>query len=232
MDLKLVTEFTESTQYRSKGGVRQTDARTICDFAFMDMMGIWILYNEFEFAPFAMDYAKRTGQYGHFKNYRQASTDLYINLHVIDQERVDLLASEADAVLLNRIQLDISNTIRYLRNASRNDLSSPYVRQTLLRLERSLQIENSNYRSIRRLAQSWPILNSSQKRTVITRMNFFYRTHARRSEMGRQIAALGKSKNMIDPKAKNPDVAKTAAAAGAAAAAGFAGGFQIGKGLV
>lgn len=232
MDLKLINDLSESTQYRSKQGIKQTDARTVCDFAFMDMIGIWILYNEFEFAPFAMDYAKRTVQFTRFNNFRQMSTDLYINLHVITEDRVDLLGSEADAILLNRIQLDEPRIIRYLRNASTNRLTQPYAQQTLLRLEQSLYIQDSNYRSIRRLAQSWPTLNSSQKRTVITRMNFFYRANARRSEMGHQIAALGKSGNFIDPNANNPETLKKAAAGAAAGAAGAVAGYHFGKSLV
>lgn len=234
MDLKLITEFNESAQYRSKSAFKGTNARVVCDHAFMDMIAIWILFNEFEFNPAAQDYAARTVTFNRFAQYRQMGTDLYLNLHVITEKRVDLLGTDADAALLERIQLDVPQVVRYLRSASRNSMTAGLTRQTLQRLENALYIDNSNYKSIRRLAQSWPNLQTGQKRTVLTRMTMFYQVNARRSEMFKLIKELGKSKNLIDPNANNPEMSTKAkaAAAAAAAAAGFAGGYRLGKSLV
>lgn len=233
MDLKLITDFTESHQYRSKQAFHGTSARQVCDFAFMDLVAIWILLNEFEFTPFAQDYAGRTSMFNGFTKFRQMSTDLYLNLHVITEKRTDLLSSEADANLLDKIHLDVRGTIRYLRNAKNNNLNPGQVRQALQRAEQALYIDNSNYKSIRRLAQNWPKLLTSQKRTVLTRMMFFYRTHAQRSEVYKQLQALAKSHGLEDKAAKNPEkkgnVAAKAAAAAAAAGAGYAAGYRIGK---
>lgn len=235
MELKLINELNESSQYRSKSAFSGTTARVVCDHAFMDMIGIWIMFNEFEFNPAAQDYAARTVTFNRFTNYRQMGTDLYLNMHVITEQRIDLLNTAADSALLTRIQLDVPQIVRYLRSASRNNMSKALTMQTLQRLENALYIENSNYRSIRRLAQSWPTLQTGQKRTVLTRMQQFYQMNARRSEMFTMVKALGKSKGLIDPNANNPEkpsAAKLAAAGAAAAAAGFAGGYQIGKSLV
>lgn len=235
MELQLIKEFTESTQYRTISAIKQTDARVVCDHAFMDMIALWILYNEFEYAPQARKYAERTATFNRFSNFRQMGTDLYLSLHLITQKRTDLLTTEADHTLLDRIQLDVPSIVRYLRAASQNVLNAGLVRMTLQRLENALYIEDSNYRSIRRLAQNWPNLSTSQKRTVLTRMVFFYRTHARRSEMYAMIEALAKSNGLLDPNAANPERPsrlKTAAAASAAAAVGFGVGYQIGKSLV
>lgn len=235
MDLKLVTELNESRQYRSKAAFQQTNAREVCDFAFMDLMSLWILYNEFEFAPFAMSYAERTSTFNRFNTYRQMGTDLYLNLHIITEKRTDLLSTEADSTLLDRIQIDVPLTVRYLRGIGHNRMNASMARMTLQRLENALQINNSNYRSIRRLVQNWPNLQTAQKRTALTRMMFFYRTHARRSEMFEQIKLLAKSQGLEDTTAKNPEkvgLTKAAAAAGAAAAVGFAGGYRIGRSLL
>lgn len=235
MELKLVTEFNESMQYRSKSAIKQTNAREVSDFAFMDLLAIWILYNEFAFAPQGIDYAERTVTFNRFTNYRQMGTDLYLNLHIITEKRIDLLGTEADATLLNRIALDVPMIVRYLRNVSRNTMSPSMARMTFQRLEQGLQITDSNYRSVRRLVQNWPNLQTAQKRTALTRMLFFYRTHARRSEMFKTLTELAKSQGLVDASAKNPEkhgIAKTAAAAAGAAAAGFVGGYHIGRSLV
>lgn len=235
MDLQLVTDLTESRMYRSKQAFNKVSARQVCDLAFMDMIAIWILYNEFDFAPVGRDYAARTVAFNRFTQFRQMSTDLYLNLHVVSEKRTDLLTTTADDTLIDRIQLDIGQIVRYLRMAAQNNLTQGMVRQTLQRLEQTLRIDNSNYRSVRRLAQQWPMLTTSQKRTVLTRMVYFYRANGLRSEMYMHINALAKSQGLIDPDAKNPErgnLAKTAATAAAAGAAGFAGGYHIGRGLV
>jgi hypothetical protein len=235
MELRLINEFTESAQYRTPSAIQQTDARIIADHAFMDMIAIWILYNEFAYAPQARKYAERTATFNRFTNFRQMGTDLYLSLHVITEKRTDLLNTEADVTLLDRIQLDVPGIVRYLRMASQNVLTPGMARMTLQRIENSLYIDNSNYRSVRRLAQSWPTLSTSQKRTVLTRMVFFYRTHARRSEMYILIESLAKTNGLLDPSAVNPErpgKLKTAASMAAAGAVGFGVGYRIGKGLV
>ena len=57
------------------------------------------------------------------------------------------------------------------------------VNSFFMRIERDLDIQNSNYRSIRRLVQDWPRLNKMQKQLVITRMLQYFRVHALRSEL-------------------------------------------------
>lgn len=234
MDLKLIKDLNESQMYRSKQAIQRVNARQVADHAFMDLIALWILYNEFEFAPNAMAMAGKTAQYNGFKNYRQNGTDLYMNLHIISENRQDLLDSTADGVLLDRIMLDSNMVVRHLRRLASNSQSESQVRMTLQQLERSLQIENSNYRSVRRLAQSWPELNTGQKRLAITRMLMFYRTQARRSEMFGMLEALARSKNLEASSATNPErnIAATAAAAAAAGYAAYHVGHRIGKALV
>ena len=234
MDLKLITELNESAQYRSKSAFSQSTARSVCDHAFMDMIAIWILFNESEFAPTASAYAGRTVTFNRFNQYRQMGTDLYLNLHVITEKRTDLVGSDADAQLLDRVQLDVNSIVRYLRGAANNSMNPSLVRQTLQRMEHALHIDNSNYRSVRRLAQSWPTLSTNQKRTVLTRMLFFYQINARRSEMFGIIKTLIKSHNLGASSATNPEIstAVKVAAGVAAATAGFAIGRRLGKNLV
>lgn len=235
MELTFVTDLNESKQYRSKQAISRVTARQVADHTFMDMIALWILFNEFDYAPEAISYAGSTVQYNKFSNYRQSANDLYLNLHIITEKRTDLLSPDPESVvLLDRMFIDSRNIVRYLRQMTSNNLSPSKVRQTLQRLEQNLYIENSNYRSIRRLAQSWPTLDTNRKRAVLTRMMMFYKVHARRSEMYQMISALAKSHNLNDKNATNPEkpgLLKTAAAAGAAGAAGFAVGHRIGKSL-
>ena len=229
MELSLVTDLTESKMYRSKGQLNRYTARQVCDHAFMDLIAIWILLNEADSKNEAQSYAEKTIGFGRFNNFRQASTDLYLNIHVIAKKRTDLLASE-DTNLLDKVFINERHVIKYLREASSNKLTKSTVRMILQRLEFSLQIENSNYRSVRRLAQNWPSLQTSQKRMVVTRMLFFYRANARRAEMYEHLNTLARRHGFDDPKAKDPEK-KGVIGRAVAGAAAFGTGYAIGKRL-
>jgi hypothetical protein len=234
MKLDLINDLNESTMYRSKQTFRSVTARQAADHAFMDLIALWILFNQFEFAPSAIRYASDTARMNGFTKYIQSGTDLYLSLHLIAAQRSDLLSSVADQVALDRYSVPEGSVIRYLRQLAANRLSEGMVRTTLQQVERALRIEDSNYRSIRRLAQGWPSLDSSQKKLVVTRMLMFYRVHARRSEVYAMLNALAKAKSLEISNARNPEMSMAAkiAAVSAAGAGGFALGWNLGKSVV
>ena len=102
-----------------------------------------------------------------------------------------------------------------------------------LKLERGLDIQNSNYRSIRRLAQGWPKLNSMQKQLVMTRLLQFYRTKALRSEMYSYVRDISRGQGLEMRNAHNAEVPKARGtdtlAALATAGATLAGAYYLGK---
>lgn len=234
MNLKFIQDLNESAMYRSKQAISRVSARQVADHTFMDLIALWILYNEFEFAPNAISIAGKTIRSSSFKIYRQASTDLYLNLHILTQKRQDLLGDTADEILLDRITLSEMELKRYLNRIVTNSMDQSRARMLLQKFERDLHIETSNYRSVRRMAQEWPRLTTDQKRVTLTRMLMFYKTHARRSEMFNLLTELARAKNLEIKNAKNPEtnILARAAAAGAGAVAGYHVGRRIGRALL
>jgi len=236
-----VKDLNESRQYRTRQAIQRSNAREIVDHAFLDLITLWILYNEFDMAPIAIHYARKTMMYGDFRNYRQSGTDLYMTLHLIQSKNADTLAGDsADNALLQRINLPQTQLKVFLNGLKMNSLERGVARQTLQLLERKLNITTSSYRSVRRLAQDWPVINESQRALVVTRLLQFYRTHARRSELFGFLQDLARTKkleirnahNAEKPKSKTAQTIATAAALGAAGYAGFQAGRALGKGLV
>jgi len=241
MKLELIKDLNESSQYRTRQQLIQSSARVIADHAFVDMITLWILYNEFNFAPVAMRYADKTSMYGNFRKYRQSGTDLYMTLHVLTAKNADLIAGDgADQTLLNRIRIDDRRLKMFFDQMSLNQLNSTYARQTLQDLEKRLAIDSSGYRSARRLAQDWPRINETQRALVVTRLLQFYRAHARRSELFAFLEDLARTKkleiqnanNAEVPQSKTLDTIAKAAALGAAGYAGFHAGRALGRSLV
>lgn len=229
-----VKDLNESKQYRTRQALTRSNAREIVDHAFLDMITLYILYNDFSLAPVAVRYARKTIQYQNFKNYRQSGTDLYQTLHVIQSGDADMIdGGPSDDTLLTRIQFPEQRIKAYLLQMQANRLSPAIARSTLQHVERKFMISTSAYRSVRRLAQDWPRLNETQKALVVTRLLQFYRTHARRSELFTFLQDYARTKKLEIRNAHNAEkpVSKTAASVAAAAALGAAGyaGFQAGR---
>jgi hypothetical protein len=204
-------------------------------FAFMNMLALYIMSNEYDMAPAAAAYAKRTMQTGNFNNYRQSGNDLHVALSSIKNNMPNV--GDKNQMQLDRINLNDVKIKAYLNTIK---AGKPVVGAGafFMRLERDLDIKNSNYRSIRRLVQDWPRLNKMQKQLVITRMSQFYRTKALRSELYSYIRDLGRSQGLMvkgannaeRPRMRGSDTLAKIATGAAAIAGGFYLGKQIAKG--
>ena len=230
-----IGDLMESRMFRSKSKVEDTNAREMADFAMMNLLALYILSNEYDFAVAAQDYAKRTMMYGNFNSYRAGGTDLNIALTAVrngmsgDGAKDDL---QNNKLRFNDVKIKaFLNTIK----AGRPPVSVPSF---FLRMEKDLDIQNSNYRSIRRLAQDWPRLNKMQKQLVITRMMQFFRAKALRRvisyirDMSRSQGLEARNAHNAEgsPKMRGADTLAKLAVAGGAIAGGYALGKSIGSG--
>lgn len=214
---------------------RKMTSRQIADHVFMDLIGLWIMSNVFDFAADAKDYADNTRRgAGRFAKWKVGKTDLYNSIHILLRKRTDMFTSEADAVLLEKIKLKSTDVVSYLDRIAKGKASESFVRTMLQRIEGDLRIEDSTFRSLRRIAQEWNGAQTSARRLTLTRMVQFYNANARQCEMAAMIRKMAKSENLLDRKAKNVErgsVLKSFIAHGAAAAAGAAVGYRFGKSL-
>jgi len=230
-----IGDIMESRMFRSKSRVEGSNARDMADFAMMNMLALYILSNEYDFAPVAQDYAKRTMAYGNFNTYRASGTDLNVALTAVKNG----MADAGDKNQLQNSRLDFNETrIKAFLNTIKAGRKPMSVPSFFMKLERDLDIQNSNYRSIRRLAQDWPRLNVMQKQLVITRMLQFFRMKALRSELYSYIRDMSRSQGLEAknahnaegaPKMRGADTLAKMATIGAAAVGGYALGKSIGK---
>ena len=187
----------ESRQYRSN--TANINLRNVSDFAFLDLISLFILQNEYETASVSKNYADKTIGYRNFLRPRLAGTDLYTSLNILANP--DSVFSkkihqnpEADALLRTKLKVHTPTVKRYLDLLADGSLRKEDAAVLLLRLEKQLNITDSKLKSIRRLAQEWPAINDMQRELVITRMLQYYHKFAKRSEMSVFLEDLGKSK--------------------------------------
>jgi len=229
-----ISDLNESKMFKTRQRVEGTNARDMADFAFMNMLALYIMSNEYDMAPAAADYAGRVMMTGNFNTYRQSGNDLHVALSSLKNNMPN--AGDKNEMQLGRINLNDMKIKAYLRTIQ-SGRPVTGASSFFLRLEKDLDIKNSNYRSIRRLVQDWPKLNKMQKQLVITRMSQFYRTKALRSELYSYIRDLGRTQGLMAknahnaerPRMRGSDTLAKIAIAGASIAGGYALGKAIGR---
>lgn len=188
----------ESRQYRGSGG-RNLNLRQVADFAFLDMIALYILSNEYETASVAKNYADKTISFRNFNRPRLSGTDLYVSMNILSNQDSEFSKKikqnpDADAILRGKLKIHMPTMQRYLDLLADNKMSRSDAQTLLLRIEKQLNITDSKLKSIRRLAQDWDSINNGQRELVVTKMLQFYKKNTKRSELGTFLNDLGKTK--------------------------------------
>ena len=141
---EFIGDLLESKMFRSKARVKGTEARDMADFAMMNMIALYILSNENDFAVAAQDYAKRTIMYGNFNQFRAGGTDLNIALTAVKNSMSD--STDKDKLQNSRLKFNDVRIKAFLQTmkAGRPLQSVPTF---FMRLEKDLDIQNSNPKS-------------------------------------------------------------------------------------
>jgi hypothetical protein len=189
----------ESRQYRSAGSTSTLNLRNVADFAFLDLISLFILNNEYETAPVSKKYADKTIGFRSFARARLSGTDLYTSLNILTNP--DSIFSkkihqnpEMDLALRDKLKVNNQALKRYLDLLADGKISREDAAVLLLRFEKQFNITDSKLKSIRRLAQDWSGLTDMQKELVLTRMLQYYKRFAKRSELAVFIEDLGLGK--------------------------------------
>ena len=203
MELDFINELCESRLIRQKRQMQQFTARDAADLAFLYACTLTILKNEFKYAPAASAYAKKTIMFNNFNVFRVNGTDLYILLTGLlgTDDTSELFGNkEASKMLIENLRVNEPQLKAWLRFTAKGKINKSYDSQFLFRLERQLLVDNSQYKSIRRLASDWVNLKHGQKTLVITRILQSYRARARRSELMPVMMKLAKEKKYVSVK--------------------------------
>ena len=174
-----ISNLTESKMYRTRQQAQSADMRSVLDFAFINTIALYIMYNDYNTAPSAQSYAQQTFKYRNFDIFRQRATDLYV---AYNQIKTGNTTSNKGAIQSGKTKLPEAKLKQfYTAMSAGNEIPNP--RSFFMELERSFDIQDSSYRGVRRMAQDWKDLSSGQRKLIVTRILQFYRTKAIRSEL-------------------------------------------------
>jgi hypothetical protein len=177
---------TESKMFRN-AYLEQLTLRDVVDSVFLNMLTLYLLSKEFETAPFAQDYAHKTIMYGTFDSPKTGGTDLYQGIYLVlnpTSPTGELLrGKEQNAALASEIHATAKLFKDYLRRLATGTMDHVTATRIMYQLEGKLDIDISNYKSLRRLITDWDNISTYQRQLCVTRMLQYYRVRGRRSEL-------------------------------------------------
>jgi len=201
--------LSESSVITALDRLRKYTARDIADFAFFHFMTLMVLNTSVDYATAVNGYVLRTQRTNNFDKLSFVGTDLNLYLHLLLGGSHDKLRkTPANDVFWRRCHLSqrgVHNLLVWLRSDLR--VASKGSR-FCLDLEKNLQIETANYRSIRRVVAAWDSESTHNQRLAVTRLLMAMRSRCPRSDLLVHLEAFAKDKNLEQTDVKNPEVCK------------------------
>jgi hypothetical protein len=195
------SELHESRLFRSDAALKTRTAEDIKNIVFLYFVTLSIMKEEFLTAPWAQDYLTNTFKYGkEFKTVRRSDNDLYWGIYVINNKLVDKLSPKyvsQNEVQMERLNLPMNIIIPWVKNSIRGMSTSRETFRVLKTLEQSLQITESDYRTLLAAATHWHKINDAQRSIVCTRLLQALRKYARMSEIYPEFEQFAKKKLYI-----------------------------------
>lgn len=231
-----IRDLNESKLFRTKQHLEASPINNVSNTALMQFLTLHIMYSDYNTAPLAKEYARRTIASGtNFKQYRQGGTDLY---HALHKATIGDTSSPAAQIKSNKIKLPEAQLKQYLVQMA-NGKPVTGAENLLLRMERGLDIQEASYRTMRRQAGNWAKLPTAQRAMLSTRLQQYYRANAIRSDLYKPFQAYAKSSgynvkglDSLEKSITAKNIATRVATGAAAFTGGFAAGRALGKNLV
>lgn len=226
-NLSFIESLGEAKMYKTRNQIASDGARGITDHLFVSLMSLYTLSNDYEYAPVAKEYAKRTMSRGNFGQPSPGGTDLYQTLHTLKKPK-GLLGGDKDSLLLGKVKVRDAQIKQFMRNIQSGNVTPGQAQAFFFRLEKDLAIQDPKLRAVRRLVQDWPTLTTAQRQLVGTQMNKYFRTSARRSDIAPLMTSFIKGNSLNVAPSKLGKVARRVARGAGAFAAGYIAGKMTG----
>lgn len=174
MELQLINqELSEAKLYRVTRNFGSLTGRNIADLLYLDTLGTYLL-SQTASKPFALDYAKKTTQYGPYSVFRTFATDLYMLAYQVsqpDNDHSNLKDEIASKKFLNSLQFDNRHHWRFVNEISRGKQVEKQAASYFYRLESQLKITDGRYKAWRREAIRAASLSTEKLKQLTTNIS-------------------------------------------------------------
>ncbi|AUZ94876.1 hypothetical protein FDI40_gp064 [Agrobacterium phage Atu_ph07] len=211
--LQELGQLNESNVIRQTGQIRKYTAKDISELAFIHILVLFIMLDEFGYEAAGVGHAAHTMKYGGFKRFNTASTDLYVYLHILSGFDTEFLKDQtASKLFLKNMHLNMNAIKNRLREISYGKRNKAGEGGFLMNLEKQLKISNGNLKSCRRIISSWADMDEREKRLVVTRLLQALRMRTPNADILVHLEKIAKDRSyedalVLNPESKNADKA-------------------------
>jgi hypothetical protein len=231
----LDNEITEGRLLRTTNNFKKLTGRDVADLLYLNSLVIYIMAKDSKQSKFALGYARKTTQYGNYTLFRTHATDLYLLSYIInnpDSKQIKLKDTIFSKRFLNSCKFEPKQHSQFFyKLASQGKV--PLATTYFMSLERQIKINDSRYKSWRRLAVDWEHLKYRSRQYIVAKIIQEFRRIAITSELVSNLQTMTKyrSYDITDKYSRKPSTGRKVAGAVAGAVAGGYAGKKIAKKL-
>ena len=222
-----INSLGEARMFKTRQQIGNAGADSITDHLFVSLMSLYMMSNNYEYAPVAKSYASQTMRRGNFNSPSPSGSDLYQTMHTLLKPE-GLINSEKDKLLMNKVRIDQPRIKRFLRQIEQGNVSSGQAQQFFYKLEKDLAIQDPKLRATRRLVQNWNDLSTQQQQLAATQIDKYFKVKGMRSDIRPIFSKYAKSNGLIAGASRLGKIAKTVARKGAMFGIGYLAGKHSG----
>tara|TARA_Y200000002_G_C22665465_1_gene657795 strand:+ start:1169 stop:2116 length:948 start_codon:yes stop_codon:yes gene_type:complete len=202
-----IKDIHEARMLRDEKNARVLTYTDCCERLYLSLLCLELMRHYPKYSNFVKRYATTTTNKNNYNIFRMFSTDVHNFIYYIvgDDEALDKLKDPAAAkILRDKTHLSAMGLNRYLTQLAFNT-EPKGVSELFIKLERELNIKNSDYKSIRRLVTNIQTVTKIERETFTTRLLFAVRAKLRSSDLISEFEKFVKDKGLETKGVKDPE---------------------------
>lgn len=213
MSYKIIDEFlVEGKLFNHSTKLKSLNVNQAAELALLFILSLQVMKNEFSSKAYAIEYIWNTFKRPSFDTIYSYDSDLYWLLFGLIHKNSNYFKNHSsNDIELKRIKLNLNNLIKWAKNSVKG--IDEFDKKFLMSLEQELDIDMSDYKSLRRLVSSWQELTYQQKQVAATRLLFALQKKAPRAELTKVFSNFSHNndfmiKDAVNPEQKGPDTSE------------------------
>ena len=217
--MDFIKELHEARLTREGGSLKTLSYTDCCERAYLTILILEVLRAFPQTAPYAHGYAKKTSGYQNYEHFRMSGTDLYNFIYFItgDEDAINKLKDPGAAKRMRAsTQFPVMSFNRYIRSLANGTAPTRQDTQDILRFQSTLNVNNADYKAIRRNIDSFLRISTKEKKATVTRLLLAARAKLRNSDIIQYLEQLSAARDLElntafdpEPKVSVPDISTT-----------------------
>jgi hypothetical protein len=216
-----INELGEARMFKTRQQISKEGADGLTNHLFVSLMSLYMMSNNYEYAPVAKAYANQTMRKGNFNTPAPSGSDVYQTMHTLLKPD-GLVSGEKDKLLLNKVRIDQIRIKRFLKQIEQGNVPAGQAQAFFYKLEKDLAIQDPKLRATRRLVQNWNDCSTQQQQLAASQLDRYFRQNGMRSDLKPLFNRYTKDNNLVAGSSRMNKIATTVARKAGAFAIGYA----------